>query len=161
MTHHIGLPCGCPPHSTWALTCYITPPCICMDALLTYVGSHSNLQTLLLPPLQMLFHLPKAIRLNFSVRKEEEVPSVSWLGLNLVLRSKGSIEPSDCWHVEAWSTNVCSQDFLQEKLFDVGEIRWEKQDLPERGTLAINMLSMEGNRHIYSMLYERSRDSRM
>lgn len=68
-----------------------------------------------------LLHLI-ALGLNFLGREEEELLCFL-LELNLVVRSKESVESSDCGLVEAWLPNVYSQDFLQEKLFDVGEIR--------------------------------------
>lgn len=37
-----------------SLTCYITPLCLCMDALLTYWGSDTNLQPPLLSLLQLV-----------------------------------------------------------------------------------------------------------
>lgn len=108
-------PSGCPSYPSGAVACCITPSCLFMDVgtyppsptHILFCSSHCSWWRLLFS--SSTINGSKAIRLNFVGR--EELPSFSWLELNSIFRSKGSMEPSDCTHVEVRST-VCSQGFF-------------------------------------------------
>lgn len=108
----LGLWCSAShlPASLWMLISSPRPP-----THILFCSSHCSWWRLVLS--SPTIHGSKAFRLTFVGR--EELPSVSWHELNSIFRSKGSMEPSDCVHVEAWST-VCSQGFFKKnslKLF--------------------------------------------
>ena len=92
----LGLWCAAShlPASLWMLIPTPHPP-----THILFCSSHCSWWRLLLS--SSTINGSKAIRLNFVGR--EELPSFSWLELNLIFRGKGSMEPSDCIHVEAWS----------------------------------------------------------